>query len=101
RYEGRPLPVRELPADADVLTGSMLDRVNHSSAAHYDVPRAAEALSLHPNTLRYRLRRIGELIALDEPDVRLVLGLQLRLAEIGASGAGDGQSPASGTNGGG
>ncbi|MEU8325353.1 helix-turn-helix domain-containing protein [Nonomuraea sp. NPDC048881] len=70
-------------------------------AAHYDVPRAAEALSLHPNTLRYRLRRIGELIALDEPDVRLVLGLQLRLAEIGASGAGGGQSPASGTNGGG
>lgn len=46
---------------------------------HYDVPRAAEALSLHPNTLRYRLRRIGELIALDDPDVRLVLALQLRL----------------------
>ncbi|MEU0565019.1 helix-turn-helix domain-containing protein [Nonomuraea sp. NPDC005983] len=47
--------------------------------AHYDVPRAAELLSLHPNTLRYRLRRIGELIALDDPDTRLVLALQLRL----------------------
>ncbi|MFB4293254.1 PucR family transcriptional regulator [Nonomuraea sp. ATR24] len=48
-------------------------------AAHYDVPRAAELLSVHPNTLRYRLRRIGELVPLDEPDTRLVLALQLRL----------------------
>ncbi|MBB4917870.1 PucR family transcriptional regulator [Streptosporangium saharense] len=48
-------------------------------AAHYDVPRAADTLSLHPNTLRYRLRRIGELIDLDDPDTRLVLALQLRL----------------------
>ncbi|MFI6925495.1 NAD(P)-binding domain-containing protein [Nonomuraea spiralis] len=32
RYEGRPLPVRELPAEAGALTESMLDRVNHSSA---------------------------------------------------------------------
>ncbi|MFI6388595.1 PucR family transcriptional regulator [Nonomuraea sp. NPDC050547] len=54
--------------------------------AHYDVPRAAELLSLHPNTLRYRLRRIGELIALDDPDTRLVLALQLRLS--GATKAG-------------
>ncbi|NUS04707.1 MAG: NAD(P)-binding domain-containing protein [Nonomuraea sp.] len=32
RYEGRPLPRHALPADADRLTASMLDRVNHSSA---------------------------------------------------------------------
>ncbi|GAA2898651.1 helix-turn-helix domain-containing protein [Streptosporangium fragile] len=60
-------------------------------AAHYDVPRAAEKLSLHPNTLRYRLRRIGELIPLDDPDVRIVLGLQLRLGEIRASGTNSGE----------
>ncbi|GII94953.1 PucR family transcriptional regulator [Sinosporangium siamense] len=48
-------------------------------ALHFDVPRAAESLSLHPNTLRYRLRRIGEMIDLDDPDTRLVLALQLRL----------------------
>lgn len=48
-------------------------------ASHYDVSRAAEVLSLHPNTLRYRLRRIGELIDIDDPDTRLVLALQLRL----------------------
>jgi thioredoxin reductase len=32
RYDGVPLPSRELPADADRLTGDMLGRVNHSSA---------------------------------------------------------------------
>ncbi|WP_214318245.1 PucR family transcriptional regulator [Nonomuraea sediminis] len=47
--------------------------------AHHDVPRAAELLSVHPNTLRYRLRRIGELVPLDDPDTRMVLALQLRL----------------------
>jgi DNA-binding PucR family transcriptional regulator len=46
-----------------------------------DVPRAARALFLHPNTLRYRLRRIGELTGLDlaDPVDRLVAELQLRL----------------------
>lgn len=47
--------------------------------AHYDVPRAAELLSVHPNTLRYRLRRISEIVPLDDTDTRLVLALQLRL----------------------
>ena len=30
-----------------------------------DVGRAARALYVHPNTVRYRLRRIGELTGLD------------------------------------
>ncbi|MER7504613.1 helix-turn-helix domain-containing protein [Nonomuraea pusilla] len=47
--------------------------------AHYDVPRAAELLSVHPNTLRYRLRRISDIVPLDDTDTRLVLALQLRL----------------------
>ena len=51
-------------------------------ASNYDIPRAAEALVLHPNTLRHRLRRLGEVIDLDDPDLRLVLALQLRLREI-------------------
>lgn len=51
-------------------------------AANYDVPRAADTLLLHPNTLRYRLRRIAELVDIDDPDLRLVLALQLRLREI-------------------
>jgi hypothetical protein len=43
-------------------------------------PRAAgAALAIHPNTLRYRMRRIGELTGLDlaEPNVRLALLCQL------------------------
>jgi sugar diacid utilization regulator len=46
-----------------------------------DVPRAAAAVSVHPNTFRYRMRRLGELFGLDvdDPDERVVLELQLRL----------------------
>lgn len=48
-----------------------------------DVPRAAESLFLHPNTLRYRLRRMQELTGLDlkDPKDRLVAELQLHLLE--------------------
>ena len=46
-----------------------------------DVPKAAEALLLHPNTLRYRLRRMQELTGLDlkDPTDRLVTELQLHI----------------------
>ena len=47
-----------------------------------DVGAAAARLTVHENTLRYRIRRIRELfpIDLDDPDQRLLLWLQLRLA---------------------
>lgn len=46
-----------------------------------DTVSAAKALSIHENTLRYRIRRLQELFELDlgNPDVRLVAWLQLRL----------------------
>jgi sugar diacid utilization regulator len=46
-----------------------------------DVPRASERISVHPNTFRYRMRRLVELfeLDLDDPDERMVLELQLRL----------------------
>jgi sugar diacid utilization regulator len=49
-------------------------------AAYADVPAAAESVNVHPNTFRYRLRRVRELFDLDleDPDVRLVVWLQLR-----------------------
>jgi hypothetical protein len=49
-------------------------------AANADVPAAAESVAVHPNTFRYRLRRVKELFDLDleDPDVRLVTWLQLR-----------------------
>ena len=50
-------------------------------AANADVPAAADAVAVHANTFRYRLRRVRELFGLDldDPDVRLVTWLQLRV----------------------
>lgn len=45
-----------------------------------DVAAAARGLHVHPNTVRYRVRRIEEVLAtsLADPDVRLALALSLR-----------------------
>ncbi|WP_152628100.1 PucR family transcriptional regulator [Streptacidiphilus neutrinimicus] len=47
-----------------------------------NIGEAAARLTIHPNTLKYRLRRAGELfgIDLDHPDDRLSCWLQLRMA---------------------
>jgi DNA-binding PucR family transcriptional regulator len=46
-----------------------------------DMSKAAAEVSVHPNTFRYRMRRITEVFGLDlnDPDERLVAELQLRL----------------------
>jgi DNA-binding PucR family transcriptional regulator len=46
-----------------------------------DVGAAAQALQTHPNTVRYRLRRVTELTGMDltDPSERLMASLQLRL----------------------
>lgn len=48
------------------------------------VAEAAERLVLHPNTLRYRLRRIAESTGVDlaDPEARFVLELELRMAGL-------------------
>jgi DNA-binding PucR family transcriptional regulator len=48
-----------------------------------DVRAAAASLHVHPNTLRYRLRRAADAagLDLDDPLLRLFAGLQLRLPE--------------------
>ncbi|MGH3636755.1 MAG: PucR family transcriptional regulator, partial [Mycobacterium sp.] len=48
-----------------------------------DVAAAAQRLHVHPNTVRYRVRRIETLLgtSLADPDVRLVLSLGLRATE--------------------
>ncbi|MFC4333523.1 PucR family transcriptional regulator [Streptomyces andamanensis] len=50
-----------------------------------DTRAAARALNVHPNTLRYRLRRARELFGVDvgDPVGRLLAGLGLRLARRG------------------
>jgi hypothetical protein len=52
--------------------------------SHGDVARAAAELGIHPNTLRYRLRRLATVgrISLDDPDERLVAEVQLRVHEL-------------------
>ena len=46
-----------------------------------DVIAASEALYVHPNTFRYRLRRLAEVgeINLSDPEARFVAMLQLRV----------------------
>jgi DNA-binding PucR family transcriptional regulator len=48
-----------------------------------DVAAVAQRLHVHPNTVRYRVRRIEKLLStsLDDPDDRLVLALGLRATE--------------------
>lgn len=49
-----------------------------------DVPTASAALHVHPNTFRYRLRRVRQLVDadLDDPEARFRLMVQLRLSRI-------------------
>jgi hypothetical protein len=53
-----------------------------------DVIAAAAAVNVHPNTFRYRLRRITEVSGLDlgDPDARFAAVLQLRLLDVAARG---------------
>ncbi|OBB30752.1 transcriptional regulator [Mycolicibacterium peregrinum] len=68
--------VRMLRADEPVLAetlGVYLDCFG-------DVAAAAQHLHVHPNTVRYRIRRVEQLMAasLNDADVRLLLALSLR-----------------------
>jgi hypothetical protein len=59
------------------LAGSVLAWLESGQS----VAEAAARLHVHPNTLRYRLRRFSELagLDLDDPDERLAVWLELRL----------------------
>lgn len=48
-----------------------------------NIPAAADAIQVHPNTFRYRMRRLSDLFRIDisNAEDRLVLELQLRLLE--------------------
>lgn len=47
-----------------------------------DPQRAARQLHVHPNTLRYRLRRLTEVVAVDLDSPRTRLALQIQLAAL-------------------
>ena len=48
-----------------------------------DVGRTAELLGVHPNTVRYRLRRVASMFELDLTDASQVLGLWIGLHALG------------------
>ena len=65
----------------DEASGSQLIASLRSYLDHFgDVRVAAQALHVHPNTLRYRIRRVTALtgLDLDDPATRLVVALTLR-----------------------
>ncbi|MFG2576342.1 helix-turn-helix domain-containing protein [Streptomyces sp. NPDC048481] len=65
-------------------SGSCLVETLRAYLDHFgDVSAASRALSVHSNSLRYRLRRIAQVSGLDlaDPDARLLAQLQLRLSD--------------------
>ncbi|GHF67496.1 DNA-binding protein [Streptomyces mashuensis] len=77
-------PVARLAAyDAAHRDPALVDTLRAYLDHFGDVPRASDALGVHPNTFRYRLRRIREVgrIDLRDPDARLLAHLQLRLMD--------------------
>lgn len=98
RARAQLLEIRDLVAGrAHLREGPLTDLVRHDAVhgsdyvatvraylrAFGDVPLAAAAVDVHPNTFRYRLRRVGELAGLDlgDPWERLAAELQLLLLE--------------------
>ncbi|GAB2590619.1 helix-turn-helix domain-containing protein [Streptomyces capparidis] len=80
-----PTPVARLAA-AEAEHGGTLVETLRAYLDHFgDVPAAARALGVHPNSLRYRIRRITELSGLDlkDPEARLLAHLQVRLLAHG------------------
>jgi DNA-binding PucR family transcriptional regulator len=71
--------IRDLRASEPVLAETLRAYLDSFG----DVARAAGSLRVHPNTVRYRVRRIEQLLStsLTDPDVRLLFSLGLRATE--------------------
>jgi sugar diacid utilization regulator len=76
-------PIEAIAAHDQSKGTVYLETLRAYLGAFGDVPMAAAGLDVHPNTFRYRLRRLVEMfgVDLDDPDTRLLLDLQLRLIE--------------------
>ena len=74
--------VRDLQAKDPVLTETLRAYLDSFG----DIGAAAQSLQVHPNTVRYRVRRIEQLlsISLADPDVRLLFSLGLRVLGVGS-----------------
>jgi DNA-binding PucR family transcriptional regulator len=71
--------VRDLCAQDPVLAETLRAYLDSFG----DIAAAAQRLQVHPNTVRYRVRRIEKLLSipLTDPDVRLLFSLGLRVLE--------------------
>lgn len=86
------VPSRDLPSgpiarlvDYDAThQGSLIETLRAWLDAFGDVGIASSAMYVHPNTFRYRLRRVAEVGRLDlaDPDARFAVMLQLRLMDV-------------------
>jgi len=78
-------PAAKAVVDLDARSGTEYARTLRTYLdCSRDSAKTAARLSLHQNTLRYRLRRVSELLGidLDNPDDTLILWLGLRVAEF-------------------
>ena len=75
----------ETPASRERLSDTLLAWLRHRGRTEL----VAEALHVHPQTVRYRLGRLRELYGerLDDPDVRFELELALRSSQATARGS--------------
>ena len=80
-------PVARLAEYDESHRSDLLETLRAWLDAFGDVNRAAEAVHVHPNTFRYRLRRLSEVgeIDLGDADARFAAMLQLRLRDRSAS----------------
>ncbi|MGO4806823.1 PucR family transcriptional regulator [Arthrobacter sp. 2MCAF15] len=86
----RPTPVdRLVNHDGERGDTALVDTLRAYLDAFGNIPKAARQLGYHPNSFRYRLRKMEEIsgIKLEDPDARLLAQIQLRLLP----GVGDGQ----------
>jgi len=81
RGRGPSGPLERLLAYDEARNATMIETLRAWLDAHGDVVLASEESHVHQNTFRYRLRRISEIgaFALDDPEARFALDLQLRL----------------------
>jgi DNA-binding PucR family transcriptional regulator len=89
-FEARE-PLRDLRAMAlaplEGLTPAARDRMTETLRAYLDhrgnAPAMAEALHVHPQTVRYRLRKLRDLFgaALDDPEARFELETAVRIRD--------------------
>ncbi|WP_246122225.1 PucR family transcriptional regulator [Actinoallomurus bryophytorum] len=74
-------PVARLLAYDERHNAKLIPTLRAWLDAFGDVPAAAAAMHVHPNTFRYRLRRLAEVGAIDltDPEARFAAMLQLRV----------------------